>query len=289
MHNMIANQKINNFNINNIKYIKKSSSKKYYFVFLFLLSICIIYFTYYAYGMITHKQSPKNNLLTTNILYEYYNNIYEKIIRLFTINNIIIKGNKEIKIEKIQNIVNKYNGKTIFDISIWDVKHDIEKEIQQIQSIEVELFFPNIINIKIKEKIAAAIWHNNDGKFIVIDKNGDQIADQNIDDDKINQIMIFGNDANKNFNKINILLNNYSFREKIASLYFVNNRRWNIFLNNGIIIKLPETHFLNAIQFMEYLLTNNDIRMVDYNNNIININDIKVFDMRLWPKKIYFS
>ena len=59
---------------------------------------------------------------------------------------------------------------------------------------------------------------------------------------------------------------------------FIGQRRWDLVLNNSIILKLPETNELEAIKLFERLINSYEL-----------IKDNSVVDMRLAPEKVFIK
>ena len=63
---------------------------------------------------------------------------------------------------------------------------------------------------------------------------------------------------------------------KIKSLHYVGNRRWDVYIEDNIVIKLPENNIANSIKKTEKVL--NSLKYKD---------KIDIIDLRLYPEKLF--
>lgn len=59
-------------------------------------------------------------------------------------------------------------------------------------------------------------------------------------------------------------------------MHYIGNRRWDIYLNNNIVIKLPEQNIGAALEYAGKLLGNTRYK-----------NKVDIIDLRLYPKKYF--
>lgn len=155
-------------------------------------------------------------------------------------NKLNIEGVKYADYNRIENSVQNYCSNSSFTIL------KLENEIIQdpwIQEVHIHKKLPNSLTINIVEHIPFALLKNNSLRFKLIDNLGNII---NIPDDKIyafNYLLkiIFNNfDKNEINNLFNILSVYNNLAKKIKIIERIGNRRWNLILDNNILIKMPE-------------------------------------------------
>lgn len=114
----------------------------------------------------------------------------------------------------------------------------IKRQQKWIESIHIFRSLPNIINVEITEYIPFAIWESNNNTYIV-DSNGSRIKIDNSEDyDSL--IVLSGPDAYTHVKSLfNIMAINPDISSKIYSATWVGNRRWNLRLDNSLLVKLP--------------------------------------------------
>lgn len=165
--------------------------------------------------------------------------------------NINIDGNNKVSDQEIIDVVNKAIiqspevGISQYQPVIYNIINDISKTLPWVKDVRVNRNLPDILNISIIEFEPFAMWHSNDQKFL-IDKNGNTIAYQeNVDHDKM--IILSGQDANIHAKSLfNILTTDLTLSNQVYSATWVGKRRWDLRLNSGLIIKLPENNISTA-------------------------------------------
>ena len=100
------------------------------------------------------------------------------------------------------------------------------------------------IVIHIVERYPYAIWQHQ-GQFTLIDKEGQDVQDQKINNKEKAMLLklplVVGNGANTSAATLfDILSQEPNVKSHVVAAVRVNNRRWNLTLNNGTIILLPE-------------------------------------------------
>ena len=176
----------------------------------------------------------------------------------FKIKNILISGTHNLSQDYPLNIINTQNHINILNVNL----HSIYNQIIQNSWVEetyVERILPDTIKIKVLEKKPIAIWQNQKGnKLITI--NGDVISHANVNKFKNSFPIIKGKKSKENISTIlKILETNKNFAKNIWSLTFINQRRWDLHFNQGLIVRLPSQDVIKAWQKIIKLQTNYNI------------------------------
>jgi cell division protein FtsQ len=176
----------------------------------------------------------------------------------FIINNIQILGIKNIPKDTIIKIVNNENKSNILNLNLSNIYKVLRKN-DWVKELHIERILPNTIKINIKEKEAIGIWQYEMSNKLIT-KNGEIISTANVNKFKINLPIIHGSHANKHANSIlKILETNKVLAKNIWSLDYINNRRWNLHFNQGIIVLLPQKGVLKAWNKIIKLHKNYDV------------------------------
>lgn len=108
-----------------------------------------------------------------------------------------------------------------------------------VKSASVRKLFPNHLVIDLVERAPSALWQK-DGKVAIIAADGAPI-DQMTDDRFIGLPFIVGDGANERLPEFAALLAAANeLRPKIKAGVLVSDRRWDLVMTNGMIVKLPE-------------------------------------------------
>lgn len=133
-------------------------------------------------------------------------------------------------------------------VSPAQIKNNVETNCGFVKKARVRLILPHKWLIDIEEKSPAVIWRHNQ-KFILLDEAGTRIKIGVSSTEKRQYIVIFGDNADQHFAPLLKLLRSvFEEYEQIATMHYLNQRRWNIFLENGTLIKLPEQDYIAALK-----------------------------------------
>ena len=208
-------------------------------IFIIFIVTTIFYNNYYKSSKYSLLQNTINTLLINNG---------------FLIKNIDLTGNNIIKRSEILNTFESYKNKNIFNVDLLKI-HSALLSNRWIENLEIKRILPNTIKIKITEKKAVAIWQTKFGNNLITQK-GDVISDTEINNFYNTLPIIIGKEANKKASYIlKILKGNPELYNRIWSISYVNKRRWNIHLKEGLTILFPKNNLKkawNQIQYLQY-------------------------------------
>ena len=182
-------------------------------------------------------------------------------VKFFQIKNINITGLAEVENETLLLNLNNIFFKNILLIN----KNEISKVIEKNTLVEKYTIFkkyPSTLNVRIeKAKFLAKINKNN--KIFYIGSNGKLIKN----DIKYELPFIFGNpDINEFLTFKKIIDNSKINYEEIKNLYYFQSNRWDIELNDNLIIKLPKKNLDNSLNIAFDIFKNdnfNKLRQID--------------------------
>ncbi|MBB3613589.1 cell division protein FtsQ/DivIB [Rhizobium sp. WW22] len=136
-----------------------------------------------------------------------------------------------------------------------------------VQDVEVRKVYPKAVEVKLKERKAYAIWQHG-SELSLIEKDGSVIAP--LRDNKFAKLPLFvGRDAETAAASIDDQFAKWpEIRSHVKAFVRVAGRRWDLYLDNGVIIKLPEDDIDGALARLTKLdkdqnLLQRDIAAVD--------------------------
>ena len=252
-----------NKNLNRKKIIFYSNKRLIYFIFISLF-LCILILIY-LYKVELEK------------------NIYKKIQSFsenfdYQLKNTEVIGIKNINIVDIENIVSKYYYKSIFLLPLKNISISL-RDINWIKKVKLKTNYKNTLIVEIQEYIPLGIYSFNN-KMFYFEKSGKIIDIVNQSNLLKKNLLIFsGQSSNlyaKNIiNEIDKLKN--EFKSKIIKIDLIENRRWNIIIENNIILMLSEKFPNKSLENFIKLIKNLDD---------IELNKIESFDLRNIDKTI---
>jgi cell division protein FtsQ len=136
-----------------------------------------------------------------------------------------------------------------------------------VQNVEVRKIYPRTVDVKLSERKAYAIWQHG-SELSLIQKDGSVIAP--LRDNKFAQLPLFvGKDAQTAAASIDEEFANWpDVRSHVKAFVRVASRRWDLYLDNGIVVRLPEDNIDEALARLTKLdkqnaLLERDIAAVD--------------------------
>lgn len=197
-----------------------------------------------------------------------------------------ISGNKKTSSEEIDKIVRevlqKYpqgiNAKTDSNYQnlVQDVIVAIRANLPWVKDVTLSRSIPDILNVRVSEYEPFAIWQEGEKKYI-IDRDGNKIDYQELEGLE-KMVVLSGQGANINARSLfNIFAIDSVLSQQVYSATWVGNRRWDIRLDNGLLIKLPENNIAGA--------WNNLIKIYNLPGSL---DGIKVIDLRI-AEKVYLQ
>jgi cell division protein FtsQ len=203
-------------------------------------------------------------LSTTSIKLKENQNSYSS-----KINQINIKGLSRTDNLKIYNELNNLFNKNILLVRREEIVRVISK-YNIIDEYSIKKIYPSTINISIKPTKIIARLSNNDQ--LLVGANGKLIKDK-----KKSEILpyIFGEYNSKDFLFFKKKINQSEFIfSKFKTLYFFPSNRWDILTSDGILIKLPQDNFLEALNLAYSIIYNKNFKnkhLIDLrvNNHLI--------------------
>ena len=226
---------------------------------LTLSTLLITYFSYFKYKDLIVEQLVLNwerflfgfNNDTTPNLIVLGNNYIDKKSLIYELKTKLDEDRNSNNLNLISNILNKKN---------------------LIKKFIITKTSNNLITIKIEEKNIIGLLNIENKNYLIDEFNN--LIEAKITPNLFNLPIFIGKNSNKNASVILNLIKESDINLNYLSFSFVDQRRWNINLKNGVKILLPETKVLDTLKLL---------KKVTSKYNILNGNFIEI-DMRIYGK-----
>ncbi|GAC1040635.1 cell division protein FtsQ/DivIB [Rhizobium sp. No.120] len=184
----------------------------------------------------------------------------------FAIEDVKVSGNDETSEIEILQLLG-LDGTTSLVALNADAARQKIANLPWVQDVEVRKVYPKAVEVKLKERKAYAIWQHG-SELSLIEKDGSVIAP--LRDNKFAKLPLFvGRDAETAAASIDDQFAKWpEIRSHVKAFVRVAGRRWDLYLDNGVIIKLPEDNIDDALARLTKLdksqnLLQRDIAAVD--------------------------
>ena len=183
----------------------------------------------------------------------------------FTVHNINIVGQNRVTNDEISSALSPIN------ISL--VRFDIRRARRQIEALpwvetaEITRLFPSTVKISLKERTPFALWQNK-GLFFLLDHKGVIISEENIGRWKHLPFLVGDSVDAKAEQFVKLLQKHRGLMNRMHAAKLIAKRRWDLVLNNGVKIQLPETEIASALSELmnleqQYQILSGNINKID--------------------------
>ena len=262
------------------KNINRYTIGKYNKIQLIILCLVLLLFSaiFNFYNSNQYNSKLRSIIEKTNTLLINYG---------FYVQNIYITGDNNLQREDVLSIINNKEYKTIFDINLFKIHNNLLLN-EWIKTVKIERILPNSIKIQIIEKKPVAIWQTKFGNKLITE-DGSIISNANVTAFKNSLPIIIGEGANKDaFIILQILNKNPELYNNVWSISYINKRRWNVHLKQGLIVLLPRKKIYEAWTKIAFL--QNKHKILDIGLTEIDIrNEEQIFAKINFDKKLYLK
>ena len=214
-------------------------------IFLILIVITLILFLF------------KNNYIVNKV---------EKILISFSgytenvLKEVYVSGRINESRANILNAINVTLGESLLTIDLKNIRENLNN-LSWVKDSSVYLLPLGQLEIEIYEYIPFGKYTDENNNTFLINKSGVKFSNININEFE-SLFKLNGKDALLKVTELPLIINKLkSFNFNASRIERIDSRRWNIYLKEGFLIKLPNINPLNSIDAL-YKLDNN----INYNN-----------------------
>lgn len=181
-----------------------------------------------------------------------------------------ISGVKNTDVARLRKAIELDKGQPIFSVSTTKIREQVES-LPWVRLAQVQRILPNKLKVNIIEHKAIATIKFNDQRW-ALNSKGELI---DMVDDKFEHLLeLSGPKAKENAASLFSLFSEWTdllFLVKQAE--FIGKRRWNLYLENGIIVMLPEDGVRHSLKVLKAL--NNQQRILTKNKIKIDLRNVR--------------
>jgi cell division protein FtsQ len=187
----------------------------------------------------------------------------------FGIEAVKLSGQREIDEFQILEALEIHEGSSL---ALFDAAGARERlnQMAWVKSASVMKLYPSTLQINIEERVPYALWQR--GELVsIVNQAGDVITDE-VDGRYANLLLVVNHGAQRRAAEINKALEKVpGLRPRVRAAFLISDRRWDLQLENGISVRLPEENIDVALA---------DLVKMDEESGILS-RDIVAIDMRL--------
>ena len=177
-----------------------------------------------------------------------------------------VSGGQNIQNLTLERSLHDLKGRFVFDVDLKLLRNRIEA-LGWVRSASVRRQFPGTIRVNIVERRPFAIWQH-DGRENLVDRDGRVITIENLARFEKLPIIVGVEAPDHVADLLPILARHPHLFGKISAMTLVSSRRWDLSLDNGIRVKLPEEDVAAAWDYLDLLarehsLLSRDVAAID--------------------------
>jgi cell division protein FtsQ len=176
----------------------------------------------------------------------------------FGISEIHLAGNGRVPPETILAALGMKPGESIFGAKLGQARNRI-MALDWVASADVVRRYPDSIFVTIVEKRPFALWQspelgNGRGGVAVVERTGGLITTQGVEKFARLPKLVGPGAPGAAADLIDAVMTHRAAAARIAAYEYVSKRRWNLILNDGVVVKLPESGWQKELDALEHLI-----------------------------------
>ena len=188
----------------------------------------------------------------------------------FQIKNVIIEGSEKSNISEIENNVTEFKGNLI-GLNFNSIKEIVESS-EWVKRATIKKVLPSTLKINVTENDPYAIYFQ-EGKSFLIDLDGSIITEINLNNYEDDLLFVRGENSPELLEQLirDISIAFPNLTQTLEEVEFIEKRRWNLKLNNKLLIKLPDENIQQSLKNLKQLFDEQEVM----ESNIIEI-DLRI-------------
>lgn len=174
----------------------------------------------------------------------------------FGISQVHLAGNRRVPPEAILAALGFEPGQSIFDADIQAARRRLEK-LEWVAAAEVKRRYPDDISVRIVEKLPFALWQSETG-LTVVERNGNIITSKGVEEFRHLPLLV-GEGGSSASDIIDGVAQHRTLEARVKAYQRVSKRRWNLILDDGVLVKLPELGWQKELDALEHLIVDKGI------------------------------
>jgi cell division protein FtsQ len=153
-----------------------------------------------------------------------------------------------------------------------------------IKDAQVTVRYPDAVSVQVVEKVPFALWQSDRGLYAV-ESDGRPIT--MVDATRFKRLPFFFGDAPTGASQlVRAIRAHRAISARLRAMQRVANRRWNLVLDDGVVVKLPEDNWEREIAALDRLIIDNGVLERDIGEIDLRSHDNYVFVLRhVAPRK----
>ena len=181
----------------------------------------------------------------------------------FGISEIHITGNRRTPYRQILEVLGMQPGQSIFAADLWSAQARLAS-LDWIASAEIHRRYPDAIFVTLVEKRPFALWQppadaHGDAPIVVVERNGKVITSREVEKFRHLPKLVGAGAPQAAADLVDSVQAHRAVAARIAAYARVSDRRWNLILDDGVTVQLPESGWQKQLDALEHLIIDSGI------------------------------
>jgi cell division protein FtsQ len=183
----------------------------------------------------------------------------------FGISEIHITGNRRTPYKQVLEVLGMKPGQSIFSADLWSARARLAR-LDWIAGAELHRRYPDAIFVSLVEKRPFALWQPPDnslgdahGGILVVERNGHAITGLDVEKFRRLPKLVGAGAPQAAADLVDAVAAHRAVAARIAAYARQSERRWNLILDDGVVVQLPETGWQKQLDALEHLIVDNGI------------------------------
>ena len=174
----------------------------------------------------------------------------------FGIASVHLAGNRRTPPATILAALGFEPGQSIFDADVHAARERL-MQLEWVSQADVSRRYPDSISVRIVEKRPYALWQAPDGLH-VIDRSSKPISFARMEDYPHLPLFV-GSIPQGGENLVAAIAQHRAVVARVRAMQRVSGRRWNLILDDGVVVKLPEEGWRQQLDALEHLIVDKSV------------------------------
>jgi cell division protein FtsQ len=181
----------------------------------------------------------------------------------FGISEIHITGNRRTPYKQVLQVLAMQPGQSIFSADLWAAQGKLSS-LEWIASADIHRRYPDAIFVTLVEKRPFALWQapmdvHGEAPIWIVERNGKRITTHEVEKFRRLPKLVGAGAPEAAADLVEAVQAHRAVSARIAAYARVGQRRWNLILDDGVTVQLPETGWQKQLDSLEHLIIDNGI------------------------------
>ena len=181
----------------------------------------------------------------------------------FGISEIHITGNRRTPYSQVLEVLGMKPGQSIFSADLWQARGRLA-HLEWIAAAEIHRRYPDAIFVTLVEKRPFALWQaptdaHGEAPIWVVERNGKLITTRDVEKFRRLPKLVGAGAPAAAADLVDAVSTHRAIAARIAAYARQSERRWNLILDDGVVVQLPETGWQKELDALEHLIIDGGI------------------------------